>query len=334
FDFADLYHGRMKLVSSNAIAGLILVLVVLLLFLRPIVAFWVSVGILISFAGAFIFMPMTGFSLNMLSMFAFLLVIGVVVDDAIVVGEAIHNEVEAGGKGVNAAIIASQLMAKPVIFAVLTTMIAFLPWLFIGGGTSQFTKHISYTIIFALSFSLIESFLILPSHLAHMKKQNKDGVYYRLQRVFAEGLMTFADKVYRPAVKTALRLRYFTVAFFFGLFMISVALMQQGWVAFKFEPEVQGTFVNLTVRMPEGSPWARSVQVVEEVERAAEALKAELNTPELEFVESVYIGADETDIDAYMTIVPAEQRKLSTKQVAELFRSKLNEIPDAEEINV
>lgn len=334
FDFADLYHGRMQLVSSNAVVGLVLVMIVLLLFLRPTVALWVTVGIMVSFAGAFIFMPMVGVSLNMLSLFAFLLVIGVVVDDAIIVGEAIHNRVEEGGKGVDAAIIATQMMAKPVFFAVLTTMIAFLPWLFLSGGTSQFTKHITYTIIFALAFSLIESFLILPSHLAHMKKQNKEGVYYRLQSGFSEGLMAFADRFYRPVVKTALKFRYFTVAGFIGAFMISVALMAQGWIAFKFEPEVQGTFLSLTVRMPEGSPWARTEQIFEEVEQAGDRLKARLNTDELKFVEAIYIGADEQNINAYVTIVPAEKRKESTKEVAEIFRDILGEIPDAEEINI
>ncbi len=334
FDFADLYHGRMNLVSSNAVIGLVLVMIVLLLFLRPTVAIWVTVGILVSFTGAFIFMPMAGVSLNMLSLFAFLLVIGVVVDDAIIVGEAIHNEVEAGGKGVDAAILATQLVAKPVIFAVITTMITFLPWLFLSGGTSQFTKHISYTIIFALAFSLVESFLILPSHLAHMKKQNKNGVYFRMQRVFSEGLMNFADTVYRPLVTAALKFRYFTVAFFIGAFMISVALLSQGWISFKFQPEVQGTFLSLTVRMPEGSPWGRSLEIFDEIEVAAEKLRTELDTPEVKFVDSVYIGADEEDISAYVTIIPAEKRKQSTKQIAELFREKLGDISDAEEITI
>lgn len=334
FDFADLYFERVNLVASNAAIGLVLVMIVLLLFLRPAVALWVTVGIAVSFFGAFIFLPAVDVSLNMLSLFAFLLVIGVVVDDAIIVGEAIHNEVEAGGKGVDAATLSTQLVAKPVLFAVLTTMITFLPWLFLSGGASQFTRHISYTIIFALAFSLIESFLILPSHLAHMKKQNKAGAYYRMQRVFAEGLMTFADTVYRPAVKTALRFRYFTVAIFIGAFSIAAALMAQGWVSFKFMPEVQGSFLSLTVRMPEGSPWARSEQVFKEIETAGDKLRADLDTPELEFVKSVYIGADEEDISAYVTILPADERKQSTKEIAELFRQELGDIPDAEEITI
>ncbi len=334
FDFADAFFGRLELVSSNAIIGLILVLIVLLLFLRPAVAFWVSIGIAISFAGAFIFMPVAEVSLNMLSLFAFLLVIGVVVDDAIIVGENIHNTVEEGGRGVEAAILGAQLVAKPVFFAVLTTMIAFLPWIFISGGQSQFTKHITYTVIFALTFSLIESFFILPAHLSHMKPQNKDGVYYRLQRVFAEGLLSFADRFYRPLVKLAIGLRYLTVPIFFGFFAVSIALLAQGWIAFKFDADVQGTFVSLDVRMPEGSPWSRSLEIFEDVEEAANRVKDELDRPDLEYVQSIYVGAEEGSITSYLTIVEADKRAESTKQVAELFRDELGPIDDAEEINI
>ncbi len=335
FDTADLYFARMELVSSNAVIGLVLVMVVLLLFLRPAVALWVTVGIAVSFAGAFIFMPMTGVSLNMLSLFAFLLVIGVVVDDAIIVGESIHNETEVNGGGLDAARIGAQLVAKPVFFAVLTTMIAFLPWLFMSGGTSQFTKHITLTIVFALTFSLIESFFILPSHLSHMKPQNKNGVYFRLQRVFAEGLVNFANKIYRPIIKTALRLRYFTVAGFIVAFAVAASLLAQGWISFKFMPEVQGTFISMTVRLPEGAPYSRSLQIFDEVEAAAARLKAKKGQVKGEdFVQSVYIRAEEGRIVSYVTIIEAEKRRESTQDVAEQFRAELSEIPDAEEINV
>ena len=335
FDTADLYFARMELVSSNGLIGLLLVTIILLLFLRPAVAFWVGVGIAVSFAGAFIFMPVTGVSLNMLSLFAFLLVIGVVVDDAIIVGESIHNQTEEGHTGVDAAILGTQLVAKPVLFAVLTTMIAFLPWLFMSGGTAQFTKHITLTVIFALAFSLIESFFILPSHLSHMKKQNREGVYYRLQGVFADGLLTVARTVYGPLIRLALRFRYFTVAGFIVAFATATALLAQGWISFKFMPEVQGTFISMTVRLPEGAAFSRSLQIFDEVEAAAERLKQTKGQVDgIDFVQSVYIRADETQVVSFVTIIPADKRKESTQDVAEEFRSLLSDIPDAEEINI
>lgn len=336
FDTADLYFARMNLVSSNAVIGLVLVMITLLLFLRPTVAFWVSAGILVAFAGAFIFMPAAGVSLNMLSLFAFLLVIGVVVDDAIIVGEAIHNEVESGGKGVDAAIVGAQLVAKPVLFAVLTTMIAFMPWLFMSGGTAQFTKHITLTIVFALTFSLVEAFFILPSHLAHMKAQNKNAIFYRLQSFFAEGLLRFASDVYQPVVKAALKMKYFTVAAFLGFLAVATALLAQGWISFKFMPEVQGTFISLTVRLPEGASFNRSLQIFAEVERAADKLKTQLGKAKKgdDYVRAVYIRADEGQVISYVTVVDSDQRDESTEELAELFRDQLGDIPDAEEINV
>ncbi len=335
FDAADPFNGQLNLVSSNAVFGLILVLIVLMLFLRPAVAFWVAVGIAVAFAGAFILMPATGVSLNFLSIFGFLLVIGVVVDDAIIIGESIHNQVESGVQGADASVLGTQLVLKPVFFAVLTTMIAFSPWLFIGGGTAQFTRQISLTIMYALGFSLIEAFLILPAHLSHMKPQNKDGVYYRLQRGFAEGILTFADSVYRPIIKLALRLRYFTVAGFIVSFAVAVALLSQGWISFKFMPEIQGTFISLNVRLPEGSSFTRTEQIYDEVERAANNLKEKLGkADDLDYVQSIYIAADEGEVTSYVTIVDANHRKESTKQIAEMFREELGEIPDAEEINI
>jgi multidrug efflux pump subunit AcrB len=336
FDTADLYFARMNLVSSNGLQGLVLVLICLLLFLRPVVAFWVTSGIVISVVAAFIFMPATGVSLNMLSLFAFLLVVGILCDDAIVVGESIHNEVEEGRKGLDAAIIGTQLVAKPVLFAVITTIIAFLPWLLMSGGTAQYTKHISLTVVYALTFSLIEAFFILPSHLAHMKKQDKNSLFYRLQRVFAEGVIKFAEKTYAPLCKLALRWRYFTVAGFLVAFFVSVALLAQGWIAFKFMPEVQGTFISLTVRLPEGAPFSRSLQIFDDVEAAAEKTKAKLGkTKDGEaYVRAVYIRADEGQVISYMTVVDSDKREESTEELSQVFRDFVGDIPDAEEVNV
>ncbi|MDZ7627946.1 MAG: efflux RND transporter permease subunit [Parvularculaceae bacterium] len=336
FNTADIYFARMNLVSGNAISGFILVLIVLILFLRPAVAFWTTIGIPVTLMGAFIFMPMVGVSLNILSLFGFLLVIGIVVDDAIVVGESIHSQAEEGRGGLDGAILGAQLVAKPVFFAVLTTIIAFMPWLFISGGASDFTKHIAYTVIFALVFSLVEAFLILPAHLAHLKKEDKTGHLHHLQSIFADGLLTFANSTVKPIVGLALRLRYFTVAFFIMLFATSVALIAQGWVPFKFMPEVQGTFVSISVRLPEGAPYARSLEIFEEVERAADAMKRELGKAKNgeDFVKAIYIAANEGAVTSYVTIIDGQFRDQSTEEIAELLRAKLGDIPDAEEVTV
>ncbi len=336
FDGGEFFGGQLNLVASNAIIGLLLVLIILMLFLRPAVAFWVAVGITVSFVGAFVLMPANGVSLNFFSIFGFLLVIGIVVDDAIIVGENIHNQVEQGKPGLEAAVVGAQLVAKPVIFAVLTTMIAFAPWMFIDGNAAQFTRQISLTIIFALTFSLIEAFCILPAHLAHMKPQNKKSLYYKLQRGFSEGIVEFGETVYQPIIRTALKIRYFTVAGFIVAFMMASALLVQGWISFSFMPEIQGTFISINVRLPEGSSFSRTTEIYDAVDEAANRLKSRLgdakdNEP---FVKSIYIAADEGDVQSYVTITGAKNRDQSTEDIAKMLRDELGDIPDAEEITI
>jgi multidrug efflux pump subunit AcrB len=167
-------------IGSNFVTGLILVMITLFLFLRPSIAFWVGIGVAVAFAGGLALLPLFNVSLNMISTFAFLLVIGVIVDDAIIVGEAIHAKTEDGESGVEAAISGTAMVVKPVIFAVFTTAIFFAPWMFLSGSTSEFTRAISLVVIMALIFSLTESLLILPAHLAQgrgdqeEKHQNPD----------------------------------------------------------------------------------------------------------------------------------------------------------------
>ena len=171
-DNADAFQDRMELITESSILGLILVFFVLILTLEPKVALWVTVGIGVSFLGAFALLPANDVSLNLLSTFAFLLVLGIVVDDAIVVGESIHHHVHQRGlSGEQAAVEGAFAVSRPVIFAVLTTMVAFAPWLFLSGVTAQFTRQLSVVITLALLFSLIEAFLILPSHLRDMNRR-------------------------------------------------------------------------------------------------------------------------------------------------------------------
>ena len=181
-DTSELYKGRMATISRSAFGGLFLVMLVLMTFLRPIVAFWCSVGILTSFAGTFIFLPTNDVSLNVISLFAFLLVIGIVVDDAIIIGENIHAEHEKGRRGADAAIMGAYLVSKPVFFAVMTTMIAFLPWLFLSGWQVQFVRNISIIVLFALTFSLIEAFFILPAHLSNLKPDKSTSRLSKFQK--------------------------------------------------------------------------------------------------------------------------------------------------------
>jgi multidrug efflux pump subunit AcrB len=335
FTMAELYYGRMNLVTSNALTGLVLVILILVLFLRPTVAFWVTAGIAISFIGTFIFLPMVGVSLNMLSLFGLLLVIGIVVDDALIVGESIHRQTERGLEGIDAAIVGTQIVAKPVLFAVLTTMMAFSPFLFIGGGVAEFTKSIAWVVIFTLVFSLIESFLILPSHLAHMKKQTPTG-FMRLQARIADSLLWFADRFYRPIIKFCLAARYLTVVTFIGLLALSIALLAQGWLKFNFMPDVEQRFIQLNVDMQRGTSFARTLQVYDQVEAAAEQLQVELRERNegREIMESMEVWAWSGGMFSFIIMADSDKRDQTLGEISERFRELIGPVPDAEDISL
>jgi len=208
FSTAEIYESRMDLITSSSLMGLVLVFLVLIFSLRPAVAFWVTAGIGVSFLGAFALLPANDVSLNVISTFAFLLVLGIVVDDAIVVGESIHHQVQEGRSGHEAAVMGTLSVSRPVIFAVLTTIVAFAPWLFLSGAEAQVTRQLSIVISFALVFSLVEAFLILPSHLRHLQpREQLTGWKLWLQSV-SDRITWFAENHYRPILARCLARRY------------------------------------------------------------------------------------------------------------------------------
>lgn len=342
FDTSEVYEGRMKTISGSAIMGTVLVLIILLLFLRPIVAFWVTVGILTAFAGGFAILPLFGVSLNVLSLFAVLLVIGVIVDDAIVVGENIHKEVESGrSQGVDAAIIGTQLVVKPVIFGVITTMIMFSPWAMLPGPERQFTAQITYVVIAALSFSLIESMLILPAHLAHMKRDTHEGAsgaLLKLQKRIADSLIWFAENLFKPVLELAIKFRYATVALFFSLFILSIGVLANGLVKASIMPEIDDDLVMVTIELPDGTPFSRTMQVKEQLQAGYEQAKVKMKedhpTWEGDFILDASIVASGRTIRAWIGTMPPEDRPIGmrTKEIADVLRTYTGEIPDAEEV--
>ncbi len=343
WDDSETFQARMDLISSSALSGALLVMIVLLLFLRPIVAFWVTVGIFTAFAGSIMFFPTVGVSWNILSTFAVLLVIGVIVDDAIVVGENIHKEVESGRRdGIDAAIIGTQLVMKPIIFGVLTTIIAFLPWAFVTGPTRMFTQQISFVVVISLAISIVECLLILPAHLSHMKKQKFEGPtggFMKAQRRIADSLLWFANNIYRPVLEVAIKFRYATLAFFFSILAVAISLQSSGVVPFKFMPEIEADLIQVSIEMPDGTPFERVVEVRDQLQAGvAAATKAtDVQHPEIEggLIRDASIVAGGTRVQAWISLVPPEERPqdVRSKDLADELRKATGEIQDAEEIN-
>ncbi|MFT6098281.1 MAG: multidrug efflux pump subunit AcrB [Arenicella sp.] len=339
-DAAVDFESRMSSIGSAAVSGLILVFIVLFLTLRPIVAFWVSAGVATAYAGTFVFMPMLGISLNMLSTFAFLLVLGIVVDDAIIIGERIHTEVESGNTGLDGAAGGAYRVSKPVIFGVLTTIIAFLPWLFISGITSEFTRQISWVVILALGFSLIESLLILPAHLANIKPVNPTSKIARMQSRISESIVWFGNVKYGAVLEKVLKAPGITFMAFIGFFIVvAFGIMGGDYVRTSFNPEVEASQVNVDIQLREGTTYERALEILAQLQSAQEALIAdvEANAKEGEksaVIENWYTRSRKDSVIAIMRLAPAETRALTAKEVGLDLRERIGVIPEAKNVTV
>ncbi|EGG30409.1 AcrB/AcrD/AcrF family protein [Aequoribacter fuscus] len=340
FDTADIYKSRMETIGSSAYMGLILVFVILIATLRPRVALWVTGGIAVAFMGTFAFLPSADVSFNVISTFAFLLVLGIVVDDAIVVGESIHAHSEASGGGDNAAINGTYAVSKPVIFAVLTTILAFAPWFFVSGETAQITRQLSIVITLALTFSLIEVFLILPSHLRNLKPRDTTKWFAKYQTKIEHAIVSFANVQYRAVINAAIRHRYITLSFFVGLFIVSIGVFSSGWVKFNFMPQVENEQIYVSVDLPAGTPWERSLEVLEQLQDAERRLVKEVETQgaangeEVQLIEGWYTRSRWDNVLAIIRLAPPETRALSAREAAERFQELVGDVPDAEAISV
>ncbi len=333
-DSADDYKGRINSITSNFFFGLLLVCLTLMLFLRPKIAIWVSIGIATAFAGGLALLPLFDVSFNMISTFAFLLVIGVIVDDAIIVGEAIHFKTEEGETGLEAAVNGTNMVKKPVIFAVLTTMIFFAPWMYLSGGTSEFTRAISLVVILSLLFSLIESLLILPAHLVHMKPISPKSRIMRVQKAISDSLTTLANKVYRPIITRALHRRYLTASIFVGIMILSIGLVSNGLVKSVFFPQGESDQIDITVELPEGTPYSRTLEVLTQIQDAEHTLQEEIAVKDGELIENWYTRSRDNNVLALVKLVPPEDRALQVSEAAERLRELIGEVPDAENISV
>ena len=276
-DQGEILAGRLTLMARNGATGFVLVFIVLALFLEFRLAFWVSLGIPVSFLGAIALMPWFDVSANTISQFAFILVIGIVVDDAILVGENIHRHQESHGDGLRGSIEGAREIAKPVVFAVLTTVVAFMPLMFVPGGMGKMSRVIPLVVIPCLLFSLIESLGILPAHLGHIRRRpDASGPWRRFQQFFANGLKAFARTVYQPLLETALRWRYVTAAIGLSTLILTGGMVLGGWANFHFFPSIEADFMAASITMPQGTPVDSTSQAVGKLEAGAERLRARL----------------------------------------------------------
>ena len=259
-DVSFYLEGRLNMMAKNLLAGAALVFLILTLFLRLKLAFWVMVGLLVAFMGAIWMLPAVGVTINLISLFGFLVVLGIVVDDAIVMGESAYTEIRARGHSVDNVVDGVYKVAVPATFGVLTTIAAFMPILMVSGVQGQFFAAIGWVVVICLVMSLVESKLILPAHLAHMRirKHEPDthNAFIRFQRGFSDNLFKLVDQVYLPSLRVMLRNRYLALAGFIAVLILSFGLLAGGFLRVVFFPDFASDFVRVDLQMNEGTPAA------------------------------------------------------------------------------
>ena len=343
------YNSLLDILFQNALQGFGLIFLLLLLTLHPKVAFWATLGVMTAFAGSFFILPYMDVSLNFMSVFGFLLVLGIMVDDAIIVGEAVYERAERGQHGVDASILATQMVLKPLMASVFVTMIAFSPMMMLEGDVRQFTRAISIVVMSTLVFSLIESLIILPAHLAHVTipDPNKPGLFGRLMRIqqaCAHSVLWVARNIHGPVVRFAVKQRYLTWAGFLVIMVLAIGLMISGRVKQTFMPEVEGDFMQANIQLPQTTPFSRMEQVADQLDAARRALEQETtavahedpNTGQMSrgVIRSWSQSIDENTIQAFVSLTPPETRpELRSRQITERLEALLGEVPDAEQIS-
>jgi len=347
-DASEIYRDRVNLLMRNAGLGLILVLCILGLFLNLRLAFWVMLGIPISVLGSFLLFPSFDVSINMISLFAFLITLGIVVDDAVVVGENVYEMRQRGYSAIEAAIRGAKQIALPVTFSILTNIAAFMPMMFVPGASGKFFRVIPIIVISVFLISLLESLFILPAHLAHQRKRTAREKERGLQVWFSGVLKWVIQRTYRPSLLTALKLRYLTMATAIAMLLITFGLVAGGRIKFTFLPKVDADEVIANAALTFGSPVADTRAVSQRLVETAMAVIEEVGGQDIsrgvltnlgQFPPGGgpnpgpgAVGGHLTSVSVFL--VPANQRDFTASQFAAKWRDKLTDITGLESLNM
>ncbi|MDY6825263.1 MAG: efflux RND transporter permease subunit [Thermodesulfobacteriota bacterium] len=353
YDLSNILKSRINLLLKNMAYGLILVSLLLGLALNVRLAFWVTLGIPISFAMGLWLLPYYDISINMVSLFAFIAVLGIVVDDAIIIGENIFAKLEQGFPAIEAVRQGATEMARPVIFAVLTTMAAFYPLLLGTGVMGKVMYNIPIVIILVLAGSLVESLLILPSHLLHAgtgktetrrHEGNKNNPGHLLKR--------FIGGPYQKTVDFCIRWRYLTLGASIMMLLVTLGLVRGGWIGFTFMPDIEGDRLSCTLTMPPDTPFEETVHIAKVIEDVAMKVIAEADKDRpadapsiMEYSVSTIgmhmaggtpmSGGDSlaenlAQVDVFL--LDSEERNVSARKLEGQWRDAMGPVPEADSI--
>ena len=354
-DLSRYLEARLSMMTDNIIMGAILVFTVLSLFLRMKVAFWVIVGLPICFLGAIWLMPFWPVTINLMSLFGFIMVLGIVVDDAIIIGESIYTKIRADGHNLDNVIQGAHRVAIPATFGVLTTIAAFAPMLFVGGPAGTFFEAMGVVVILCLFFSLVESKLILPAHLvqAHIPDVDEDDLFrpqrvigffesiprafLKVQRHVQHGLHSVIHDYYRPALEKAVDNRGVTVSIFCAVLILTFGLMGSGIARVVIFPEMASDFIEVDLEMESGTAPAARNAAVDRIEGAILAINREYvaeNPDSLPVVEHVGVFTrGDTGAVVFVEIPMDTTRPYEASEISDLWRARVGEIPGLKELN-
>ncbi|MBI9061328.1 MAG: efflux RND transporter permease subunit [Marinilabiliaceae bacterium] len=336
-DQSDTLNQRIDLLMDNGLLGIILVLIFLSLFLNPRIAFWVAVGIPFSMLGMFIIIPATSVTINMLSLFGLILVLGILVDDAIVVGENVYRHWQMGKSPVKAAVDGTLEVTPAVVSGVLTTMLAFSTFIFLDGRLGDMFKEVSIIVMVILLVSLVEGLIVLPAHMAHSKalKKGSDKKWTQFMGWSEKGLVWVREKIYRPILEKSIHYKSISLAVFTALFIIAIGMVSNQLVNVTFFPEVEGDNFTITLTMPSGTDESVTQKELDKISAAIWEVNEEMRDVQpdgqaiIKQLFQQFKGAG-NNATIEVTLLDAEVRNSGTDEVIQLVRQKVGDIPGAE----
>ena len=344
-DESRILRGRIELMVRNAAQGALLVILALALFLNFSLAIWVIVGIPFSVLATLATIQFLGLpiSINVLSVFAFILVLGILVDDGIVTAESAYARLEAERDGVNSIVAGVKRVATATVFGALTTAIAFGPSLFLTEGFARLMTHIGPVVMICVVFSLIETKLILPAHLRHIRIDRAPragwlGWHERVQQGASQALKSFAEGPYRRLLMVSVRNRYSTLATFVALLVVCIVLVPSGIVRFIFFPNVASDSIRLSVEMPEGTPWKETQAMALRIEAAALAMDRRFQEQDAEgrraITEILVLSETDTSARVDLELLSSEHRSLDSVVLADWLREELGPVTNTKSFSV
>ncbi len=350
YDRSDMLKARINLLTKNGTIGLIIVFLLLWAFLNTRLSIWVGMGIPVSLAGAMAIFWFIGGTINMISLFGLIMVLGIVVDDAIVVGESIYVHRKMGKPPLNAAIEGAKEVGMPVIAAVITSIVAFIPLGFVGGTMGKFIAILPPIVISCLFISLLDCFMLLPAHLNHLPEivteQNRKkglGIIERINLYTSQAMERFVREIYMPFLSRALRFRYVLLCSAISVLLIILGVVKGGLIKFTVFPQTDGFVITSSVAFPEGSPASVTEAAAKQIEKGlhdyAKTIKTISGEPLVKDV-LYFIGATSDRMTSsgphagmvQAILIPSEERGIHSKEILFAWEKHIGSIPGVESL--